>query len=119
MTRANAYQEREASRLDATRAREGKKANDARLSRLAMEADHRAFIGVPANDVRDVRNRLLERLTDASIADIGPEDTATRLRAMEGRAVKGWVNRITARATAEQEMARLTKAANQEGEGRG
>lgn len=101
-TRANAYQDREAGRIDATRAREGRKAEDARLNRLALEADHRAFIGVPATDVRGVRERLMERLTDASIADVGPEGTATRLRAMEGRAVKGWINRITARATAEQ-----------------
>ena len=106
----NPQQDRMAGMVDSARAKAAKRRDDARWQTMAMGAYRRAFDGVPANDVREVRHRLIERLCDASMADEGHLTTASHLRAIEGRAVKGYANQISARAKAEQEADRIFRA---------
>lgn len=113
MTRANAIQDQAAGRIDANRARECKRADDARRILMARNAYQRAFGGIPANDLGDVQRKVVGLIRSDIMTRESPLDCATFLRKEEGIAAKGIITQAVSRARAEQ----LFSAANEDGEG--
>ena len=114
MTRANAIQDREAGRIDATRAREVRAERDQQIAAVARDAAS-SFIGLNDNEQASFAKHLVRHAREDLMTLIDAPGAAAFLSSQAYEAGKGILPVKVARARAEQ----LFKAANQDGEGRG
>lgn len=114
-TRANAAENHIAGRIDATRAREVRAERDQQIAAVARH-NASAFIGLNDNEQVSFAKHLIRFAREDLMVLIDAPGAAAFLSSQAYEAGKGILPVKIARARAEQEMARLTTAANQGGE---